>query len=715
MYARKWDITITCNKILTVFYKRKTVKTIFDFRSLFVQMITAFIAIVILASITVGIPAICLLQNQLDRQAWAQIEQGQRVTIALHNSHYNEILNLAILTAQRPTLQEMLAQHDLSALTGYLITLQSGADLDGIMICDPEDQLVATTTDKNNPATICKTWKSGNYQLNRDNHQVCLTAHQAIMNESEYLGEVFVCNSIDDDFERQLREQTGLDHIIWIEGTSISTSFPGGASTLGSITPDEVFLSEPPSRRFFELGNVPYYAALIPLDDVGLIAEVALDVNEIFATRTRLAAILITSVLGISLLGSILGVVLARQISRPLVQLSKSATSFSQGELESPVKTETHVREITQVARTLESARVDLLAMVTSLQSERDWSEHLLTSIVEGIIILDHNNRITFFSHGAERITGWRSSEVMGKNCNQIFQLAQSSQLFSEVLPEPGGRGKVDVLLGVEREASLAVTRAKLAPSGVTDAEIALVFRDISEEEAIHRLLGNFLANVAHEFRTPLSALAASIELLLDQAPDLSQSELVELHTSLHLGILGLHTLVDNLLESANIEARRFTVSPREIDLGNIIADASQTMQPLLKKYGQHLTIELPIIIPIVKTDPRRTVQVLINLISNASKYGPPDEEIILRVTTNPKWACVSVIDRGPGIAPIHRENLFRRFVFPDADDAVSQAGAGLGLSVVKAIVEAQGGQVGVGDNEGDGSIFWFTLPVVRA
>lgn len=677
-------------------------------------MITAFIAIVILASVIVGIPAIWLLQSQLDRQAWAQVEQGQRVTIALYESHHKEILNLAILTAQRPTLQELLAQNDIPALTDYLITLQSGAGLDQIVVCDPDDQLVATT-DNNIPAKVCKTWKTRNYQLNRDIPQVCLTAHQSIESESSYLGEVFVCSSMDDHFETQLRDQTGLEHILWIDEILVSTSFSGGVSALKSILSDTVALNGHHSKRSFEINSVPYYAAQIPLDGSGLNAEVALDVTDIFSARTRLAVILIASILAISVLGSILGIFLARRISRPLVNLSESARAFSLGDLESPVKTETRVREIAQVTRTLENARVDLLTMVTSLQSERDWSEHLLASIVEGIITLDRDKRITFFSHGAERITGWSRSDVIGKNCNHIFRLARRDKLFTDVLPEPGSRGKADVILGGEREASLAITRAKLIPSGVTDAEIALVFRDISEEEAIHRLLGQFLANVAHEFRTPLSALEASIELLLDQAPDLSQAEMAELHTSLHLGILGLHTLVDNLLESANIEARRFTVSPRATDLGDFIAEATQTMQPLLKKYGQRLTVELPMKIPTVQADPRRTVQVLINLISNANKYGPPDEEITLRVTTDPNWACVSVIDRGPGIAPKHRENLFRRFVFPDVGDAVSQAGAGLGLSVVKAIVEAQGGQIGVDDREGVGSIFWFTLPVVGA
>jgi signal transduction histidine kinase len=86
----------------------------------------------------------------------------------------------------------------------------------------------------------------------------------------------------------------------------------------------------------------------------------------------------------------------------------------------------------------------------------------------------------------------------------------------------------------------------------------------------------------------------------------------------------------------------------------------------------------------------------------------------VLQVTSDDQYACISVIDQGPGIPPEQKVNLFRRFVFPHADDAVSQAGAGLGLSVVKAIVEAQGGQVGVKDQPTAGSVFWFTIPLAE-
>jgi signal transduction histidine kinase len=122
----------------------------------------------------------------------------------------------------------------------------------------------------------------------------------------------------------------------------------------------------------------------------------------------------------------------------------------------------------------------------------------------------------------------------------------------------------------------------------------------------------------------------------------------------------------------------------------------------------------LPAAIPIVRADARRTVQVLVNLLSNASRYGPDDGEIEVGAAVSGEWVRVAVGDTGPAVPPEFRDNLFRRFVYPPSGNDKAQVGAGLGLSVVKAIVEGHGGQVGVEDRQGGGSVFWFTLPVVR-
>jgi len=688
-------------------------KPIIDTHNLTTQLITAFVAVVLLTAATVGLPAIWLLQNQLDRQAWSQVEQGQQAAIALYSARYREILNLATLTAQRPTLQELMAKGDLPALTNYLQTLKDGAGLTRIIVCDADDQIMATT-DENVPAALCKTWKTGNYQYSSRIPRACLTAYQLIENEDGVLGEVFVCNQLDKDFVRQISQETGLEHTLWINNLPVATSFNVNASELEDLEIQVKRVDGFSSHYFFEINDVLYYSAHIPLEEAGLSAEVALDVTGIRDTKVQIARTLVASILGVSIIGSLLGIFISRRISLPLVRLAKAAETFSRGDLQEPVNTDANILEVAQVATALESARTDLLKTLTTLQSERDWSKHLLASIVEGIITLDGEGQITFFSRGAERITGWSRHEVIGKPCEAFFQLADRQKTFSKAIPAPGQRGKADVLLADGSVASLAITRAELAPSDATKAEIALVFRDISEEEAMHRILGHFLANVAHEFRTPLAALGASIELLLDQAADLNPDELHELLISLHLGALGLQTLVDNLLESASLEAGHFHVSPRAADLGAIVAEAVETMQPLLSKYEQTLMVELPMQIPIIWADPRRTVQVLVNLLGNASKYGPPEAKIQLRVEVTNHEARVSVADQGPGIPADGRAEIFRRFVYPEGKSDHSQAGAGLGLSVVKAIIEAHDGQVGVDDRPGGGAIFWFTLPVLK-
>jgi signal transduction histidine kinase len=205
--------------------------------------------------------------------------------------------------------------------------------------------------------------------------------------------------------------------------------------------------------------------------------------------------------------------------------------------------------------------------------------------------------------------------------------------------------------------------------------------------------------------------VAASAELLLDQSPDLTAAELQELLASLHLGILGLQTLVDNLLESSSIETGHFRAYARPSSLGEIIVEAIRTMQPLLDRRRQHLTVELPAAIPVVQADPRRTVQVLVNLLSNAAKYSPDEAEIEIGATVPGNRVRVTVADQGPGIPAEERNVLFRRFAHPSTGNDYAKIGAGLGLSVVKAVVEAQGGQVGIEDRPGGGAVFWFTLP----
>lgn len=684
-----------------------------DLRSLPAQMVLSFVVLVLVTSVAVGAPAIWLIRSQLNRQAWAQVEQGLRAARALYTAEQSQVVGLATLTAQRPTLREAMEGQDWATLPAYLQTLQSGTALDVLVVCGPDGQVVAQTGIPV-PDSVCSLESSDGFRVMSEGEsaQAWLLARRPIGDPN--LGGVIVGVAVDDEFAQNLRDETRLEHTLLHNGRPIATSFGGG---IARWTPAarrllaDVPLTEQSVGGTYTAGGRPYYFTRLPIGAPGLEDEIALAVTAIVATQRRLGLLVAGSIVIVATLASFAGVLLARRISYPLTRLASAAGALSEGDLESSLAVEARVREVALLAQTLESARIDLLQTLTELRAEKAWVDNLLEAIVEGIVTVDRRGRITFFSQGAERITGWSRDAVLGRACDTVFRPVGTDEPFSELIPAPGRRHKITVVLAGGRQATLSVTGARLTPPEVGDTSLALVFRDVSEEEAIQRILGHFLSNVTHEFRTPLSALAASIELLMDQAPDLEPAELRELLLSLHLGILSLQTLVDNLLESASIEAGRFRVHPRATDLGNIIADAVQIMQPLLNKHGQRLNVELPAAVPIVKADHRRTVQVVVNLLANANKYGPDDSEIDIRATTSAGWARVAVADRGPGIPSQHRGELFKRFVHPTTDPT-AEYGAGLGLWVVRTVVEAQGGQVGVNDRPGGGSIFWFSLPL---
>ncbi|MBZ0305483.1 MAG: hypothetical protein K8I82_05385 [Anaerolineae bacterium] len=217
-----------------------------------------------------------------------------------------------------------------------------------------------------------------------------------------------------------------------------------------------------------------------------------------------------------------------------------------------------------------------------------------------------------------------------------------------------------------------------------------------------------FIANISHEFRTPLSSISASLEIFSDDLEHLSRSEMRELLNSIRLSVTGLQMLVDNLLDSASIEAGQFSITRRPVHLNAVLADAIHIMQPLLDRRQQTLTLLEPLFLHPLQADANRLRQVIINLLMNASKYSPQNESIDLTVESGKDGVKISVADRGAGIPESEQENIFFRFVRLDHQH---EEGVGLGLAVVKTIVEGHGGHVGVQSRPGGGTIFWLKIP----
>jgi PAS domain S-box-containing protein len=543
--------------------------------SLLRQIVLPMLALVILTALAVGLPAILVVNDQLGKQARARLEQGHQTTHILISNKLNDLSYLAILTAQRPTLQRLVLENDLAELDEYLEIFRQGASLDAVLLCDGSSHLI---------------WQVGESISN----QACQVDNAAIIGEEgpEYQGwmlasqsfpeqaqdiRVVVGTQLDEDFASQLREETGFEQILIFEGRFLAASFPEGNRVWQSLIPEVMTVHS----ELFQ-----YYSLHQHFASTGLETVVSLAATEFVNARRLLNLVIGGSIALVILAGSTFGIIRARQISQPLERLRDSAEKLRHGDLTTPIRIESSVRELALLSYVLDDARTTLNHSISELRNEKAWTDHLLESVVEGIITLDRVKNITFFSRGAEQITGWVQDDVLLRPVDDIIPLFETEGSFSQRLPAPGSKQIITIKNRSGKPATLSITGASLAPPESGKGATVLVLRDVSSEESIRRLLGDFLSNITHEFRTPLTALAASSELLLDQLQDLEQDELAGLLNNIHLGILNLQTLIDNLLEGASIETGRFRVFVQPTDLSLILNEAVHTMQPLAEKYG---------------------------------------------------------------------------------------------------------------------------------
>jgi two-component system phosphate regulon sensor histidine kinase PhoR len=687
--------------------------------SLSARLILTFGAIVLATTVLAGAPAYWIVRTQLQQQAWERVADGGRITATLFQAEQDRLDNLAVLTSQRPTLRTYLETGTTGDLSAYLRTLQTSVELDLLAVYDRDGALIAASSDDADRLPPYDGTESSYVIVPGPEPVLLMTANHPIgADEAEGpLGYVMAAAALDDAFVEQIAGSTGLEQAIVIEGQRVANSLPAADGDL-TYEPAPVGQTGGFTYAVLRLPGSQYYSAQFPIYDaqgtVVAYGEVLLPIHRLASAQTQALLTLILSTLLIAFVGAALGTIYARRIASPLERLTAAAQNISAGDLETPIPALHEPAEVATLAAALEESRASTYRALHALAQSKEWSETLIRSIVEGIVTFDEGCRIDFLNEGAERITGWTREEARQRPLDDLFKLADGSAPFSAELPLPGKKRQINVLDRRGQSMVLAVTSARLAPPSGGGAQSAIVLRDITEEQAVQNLRSYFLTNISHEFRTPLSALKASVELLLDEFDTLSPANLRELLNSLNRSVTGLQTLIDNLLESARIEAGRFRIRRCRMDLTESVGDAIHMTTPLLDRRRQRLTVSLPVQLPPVDADPTRLTQVVVNLLSNASKYSPVGAEVGLTVEQVDKAVLrVSVSDEGPGIQPEQHTTLFQRFVRLDADDG-RQYGVGLGLWVVKVIVEEHSGEVGVDQRPGGGSIFWFTIPLAE-
>lgn len=218
-----------------------------------------------------------------------------------------------------------------------------------------------------------------------------------------------------------------------------------------------------------------------------------------------------------------------------------------------------------------------------------------------------------------------------------------------------------------------------------------------------------FLRSVAHDLRSPLTAISGAGNLLADNYDDLTDEERKKLASDISEEIVWLSDLVENILSMTRISEQKIVLHKQDEVIDDVVGEAVKHTERLLK--DRRVEVKLPDEVVTVPMDGKLIAQVIINLLENAARHTPPASSIELTVTTG-KCLKVSVADTGYGIPQAIRTHLFERFVTQDDEVIDGRRGLGLGLAICRAIVQAHGGEIHVEDNMPTGSIFIFTLPM---
>jgi signal transduction histidine kinase len=504
---------------------------------------------------------------------------------------------------------------------------------------------------------------------------------------------VLVVRRMDAAFEKRLGEQTGLE-IRLLD----YAAFRPGEGVLAVLNSDAL------ARDAAVAAYVPAlqaYAAGVPLHSatgatVALLHALlpAAQVMGPVDTLTRRILAVAVLVAALAIMG---GILIGRHWIAGVRRLTDAARRLGWGDLATSIPI-AGGKELALLGDTMEEMRCNLVDLTSELRRREAEAQAVLGGIVEGVYAVDGARRIRFLNPQAERLLKIPAADALGRFCGDVLRPERDAQgrrpcdyACPIVLARKQGTAeameRVEPVPGYSR-------RVVIASAASSDSVQVQVLRDETELEAVRRTRDTVLANISHEFRTPLAAQIASIELLRDgigHMPSRAQRELV---SSLERGAHRLTWLIDNLLESVRVESEQLSIRRQDVSLADVAQSARELIEPLVEQRGQRLVVQPLDELPAIRGDRQRLIQVLVNLLANANKFAPAGSTITIGGERMAEGgATIWVEDEGPGPENPEDRVLFERFRRSGGEDP-GEGGLGLGLYIVRSIVDRHGGSV---------------------
>jgi PAS domain S-box-containing protein len=663
----------------------------------------------LLVSAALSTPMIELRRQQLVEQAGERVVQAGRTTEAIFAERLAFAELLAELLAERAAFVQAERADDPAALAEFVSATREHTLFDLVTLVDRRGNVLAQDGAgqlwqglRPEPLSV---WGAPGVGV--------VVEVQAPLPGGDGPARTFVGSfAFDERALSTFRERTGLEQSLLVDGQLVATSLParadGAAAANGGL---QLMVFDEPRTEEVRVGDTPYLARYKPLRDpsgqVVAVAELLLPLNSVRAAQRQASSLLLVITLLAVLAATLFALILARWVARPIRALGHASAALGRGELGRPVRVGGPV-ELAALGKVLETTRQQLGATRAALAEEKERYAGTLESIGEALITMDSRGRITGMNSSAERLLGVARGDAQARHLAALLPLAAGGTLEPERVPM-GTTVRVALRGEDGQPRTVAVTRCLLLGRPGASREEVLVLRDVSDEVAVTQLKEAFLANITHEFQTPLAALLASVELLRDEEQEVTPDDRRRLLDSVAVGTRRLQQLVTNLLDSASLQAGYFRVEPELSDLRALIDEAVATVEPVARQREQQIVVELPPQLPPILADEPRLVQALVNLLSNASKFGPPGDTLALHVMVDGDVVRVAVTDHGPGVPTARRAHLFERFLRPGTETVRAQ-GAGLGLAIARAIVERHGGTLTL-ETPADETTFVITLP----
>ena len=718
--------------------------------------------LVLVAVVGTAAGAVRVLRQLADRQALARADlAAQSAALAIERAG-DRVLASARLLADRPAVGRILSAGDSAGLVAWLERFRRTSDLSGCALYTAaaggggaDGRLLASA----GPPLAWSTLRrpDGGRSLFADDQGRLVLGGSAPLSGAPGV-EALTARVLDEDYVRRLGRQVGLPVSVLDSREAAKASAPaarlreqalaagpgraGGAALSGVAAPEAPETPAAPAAPIAPtapategMGSPPAAARLAAIDryvadrplfgpagEVAGVVEAELPAAAVDGPLGTLVGRLLALALVVAAAATAASAVAGRWLGRPVRELTGSAARLGRGDLTTPIA-RAPGRELGALAATLEDTRRQLLRLTAELRRRQAEGEAVLTGIAEGVFSVDRDRRIRYLNPQAAALLGLRPEEALGRFCGDVLNPrdAAGARPCEDGCPivharfRGTARATEHLQLGGGRRRSVVITSA--AP---VEERQFLVMRDETDVELARRQRDTVLANISHEFKTPLAAQRASLELLREKLLERGGSdesdesdEAAELVLSLERGGLRLTQLIDNLLESVRIESGQDSLRRRPVALDEVVEEAVELTAPLVAQRRQRVEVNLPYPLPPVMGDAPRLVQVFVNLLANAQKFAPAGSPLAVGGEVTQRDVALWVDDRGPGLPPAADSGsaLFRRFVrSPEEMAEPEQSGMGLGLWIVQSIVERHGGTVAA-ERRDPGTRMRVTLP----